>query len=401
MPTPPPDAPELGKPQFESHSWLEPLIVVTIMIGSLYLNRRKSYKIFGSHATIRYSRGERPTGGTLNTPNNGFLERNTVFGFQIRMADSTQWAHHIHSRLLWKFPFLVEMFYWIVNYLFYSVTRAVSQTLLPANVGIVEVAQKHGEDILNFEHASTFSFLFPIQESAFQSYFMANHPFLMTFFNRIYSIVHIPGTVLFLGWYYHEAPNSETFASVRRTMTMGNLVAFVIFCLYPCMPPRLLPESWGFYDTVRQEHAESLWVDSKSVNQFAAMPSLHFTYAFCIGSTMLYHSETGRWITGKPVRKAIRSRIFYASLALVYSCLVLSVIVATANHYWLDAIVAMLSVTVCFCFNRILLLLLPLEFCVCWALRVTKPVPNIGKQMDDMRAEDLRSYRLISDGDIA
>jgi hypothetical protein len=90
------------------------------------------------------------------------------------------------------------MFYWSVNYLFYSITKSVSQSLLPANVDVVNVAQKHGEDILYFEHASIFSFLFPIQESAFQSYFILNHPSLMTVFNRIYSLVHIPGTVLYV-----------------------------------------------------------------------------------------------------------------------------------------------------------------------------------------------------------
>lgn len=205
----------------------------------------------------------------------------------------------------------------------------------------------------------------------------------------------------FLSWYYHEAPNSESFAVARRTMTLGNLVSFVIFCVYPCMPPRLLPESWGFYDTVRQGHAESIWVDSKSVNQFAAMPSLHFTYAFCIGSTMIYHSEIGRWFTGRATRKAIQSQIFYALLACIYTILVLVVIIATANHYWLDAVMAIISITGCFYFNRVLLLLLPLEFCVCWALRISKPVPNIGNRTGDTKEEDFHSYRLVPDENIA
>jgi hypothetical protein len=178
-------------------------------------------------------------------------------------------------------------------------------------------------------------------------------------------------------------------------MTLGNFLSFATFCVYPCMPPRLLPESWGFYDTVRQEHAESVWVDSKSVNQFAAMPSLHFTYAFCIASVVLYHSEIGRWFTGRPSRKALRSQIFYVFFAFFYAILVLSVIVATANHYWLDAVMAMFSIIICFFFNRVLLLLLPLEYCVCWALRVSKPVPNIGKQTDDMKEEIPHSYGLV------
>lgn len=161
-------------------------------------------------------------------------------------------------------------------------------------------------------------------------------------------------------------------------MTLGNFAAFLIFCFYPCMPPRLLPDSYGFYDTVRQEHAESVWVGGKSVNQFAAMPSLHFTYAFVIGCTFIYHSGLVHRLQGRPVRKSPFTQIFFIIMAVVYPLLVLSVIIATANHYWLDATVATFTVTICFLGNRVLLLLLPVEYCICWVLRLAKPVPTTG-----------------------
>ncbi|KAJ5676243.1 hypothetical protein N7462_009140 [Penicillium macrosclerotiorum] len=390
-PTPTPDHPDLGKPQFSSHTWLEPLVVVSIMIGSLILNRRKNYDVFGGENSSKAV----PTSPREFEDEEDREQKEVFCGVPIRIPDSSRWRNHIHSRILWKFPFLVEMFYWILNYLFYSVTKATSQWLLPAQVGVVDVAQNHAISILNFEHESFFRFFFPIQESDFQWFFLSNHPNIMTFFNRIYSLVHIPGTVLFLSWYYHEAPNANTFALARRTMTLGNFLAFATFCVYPCMPPRLLPESFNFYDTVRQEHAESVWVDSKSVNQFAAMPSLHFTYAFVISCTLLYHSEILRRIRGKPVRKSTFMQCVYVALAVAYSLLVLSVIVATANHYWLDAVMAMISVSFCFCFNRVLLLLLPLEYCFCWVLRLAKPAPNVGKQVDDNDA-DAHRYRPVS-----
>ncbi|KAJ5973259.1 hypothetical protein N7481_010469 [Penicillium waksmanii] len=391
--------PELGKPQFASHSWLEPLVVVTIMVGSLVLNRRKNYSIFG--------RGNKSQSDYLNpTPNNGRdssppcpQRPETFCGIPIHTPDSSRWAEHIHSRILWKYPFLIEMFYWAVNYLFYSVTKAMSQWLLPAQIEVVQVAQQHGEDVLWFEHESFFSWMFPLQESAYQRFFLDHAPAMMTFFNRIYSLVHIPGTVLFLGWFYHEAPDANTFAIARRTMTLGNFLAFATFCVYPCMPPRLLPESYGFFDTVRQDHAESVWVNSKSVNQFAAMPSLHFTYAFCISSTFLYHSGILHRLRGKRVRRSPVSQIIYSVLAVLYAVLVLSVIVATANHYWLDAVLAMVSVTACFFGNRILLLLLPVEYWICWILRIAKPIPNIGKQ-DDWREAESPRYGPVSNYDL-
>ncbi|KAJ5439224.1 uncharacterized protein N7458_010222 [Penicillium daleae] len=394
--------PDMGKPQFSSHSWLEPLVVVSIMIGSLVLNRRKNYSIFGNRAIDeRNPRGYFDSIDEVRgqSPNPSKAER--VCGIPITTPDSTRWANHIHSRILYKFPFLVEMFYWAVNFLFYSVTKATAQWLVPAQVGVVEVAQRHGEDILWFEHESIFRWMFPILESDFQGYFLGSHPAIMTFFNRIYSLVHIPGTVLFISWYYHEAPNANTFALVRRTMTLGNFFAFAVFCVYPCMPPRLLPESYHFFDTVRQEHAESVWVDSKSVNQFAAMPSLHFTYAFVISSTFLYHSEIFRRLRGKPVRKSTLTQVIYTVLAFAYSLLVLSVIVATANHYWLDAVMAIISVTVCFMINRVFLLLLPVEYCLCWVLRLAKPPPNVGgNKSDELSGTESPRYRSVPGYDV-
>jgi hypothetical protein len=166
------------------------------MVGSLVLNRRKNYSIFGG--------GNKSQSDYFNPiPNNGRdssppcpQRPETFCGIPIQTPDSSRWADHIHSRILWKYPFLIEMFYWAVNYLFYSVTKAMSQWLLPAQIEVVQVAQQHGEDILWFEHESFFSWMFPIQESAYQRFFLDHAPAMMTFFNRIYSLVHIPGTVL-------------------------------------------------------------------------------------------------------------------------------------------------------------------------------------------------------------
>jgi hypothetical protein len=165
-------------------------------------------------------------------------------------------------------------------------------------------------------------------------------------------------------------------------MTLGNFSAFMVFCFFPCMPPRLLPESFNFHDTVRQERAESVWVGGKMVNQLAAMPSLHFTYAFCIGGTFLYHSNF--WSIFQGGRRTLRSMVStvtFVTLAVLYPLLVLSVIVATANHYWLDATVAMVSVAICFLINKIWLILLPAEDLLLWALRLEKPVPTTGNRL--------------------
>lgn len=197
----------------------------------------------------------------------------------------------------------------------------------------------------------------------------------------------------FLSWYYFAAPNHSTFAVVRRTMTLGNFAAFAIFTFYPCMPPRLLPKEFGFLDTVRQDNAESIWVGGNYVNQLAAMPSLHFTYAFVIGSTFLYHSGIFRRTRNEP-RQPIFWQIFFLLAGICYPLLVLTVIVATANHYWLDAVVAMCTTTLAFFCNKVWFFLLPAEDVLCWVLRVEKPVPTTG---DRLQRQYGAGYQVVKD----
>ncbi|KAK5198033.1 hypothetical protein LTR99_009450 [Exophiala xenobiotica] len=393
--------PNMGGAQFASHTWLEPIIVVSIMITSLTVNRKRNFRILES------SRGRSPTRSLLPPNSQEVSPDSSVYsdsylsgesdvftsakhppkkrnccGTVVRTPNSSRFADHIHSRILQKFPFLIEMFYWILNLLFYTLTKAIAQLFFSNYGGLRQLAQDHGLLILDIEHKSWLSFLFPIQESAFQAWFLNNHLSTITFLNRIYSLVHIPGTVTFLSWYYFAAPNHATFATVRRTMTLGNFAAFAIFTVFPTMPPRLLPKEYGFHDTVRQDNAESVWVGGNYVNQLAAMPSLHFTYAFVIGCTLLYHSGVFRRAQRNEPRKSVFSQMFFLVAGICYPLLVLTVIVATANHYWLDAVVAMLTTTLSLLCNKVWMFLLPAEDILCWILRVEKPVPTTGDRLE-------------------
>lgn len=51
-------------------------------------------------------------------------------------------------------------------------------------------------------------------------------------------------------------------------------------------------------------------------------------------------------------------------LAVTCPFLVLAIIVATVNHYWLDAVLEMFTIILCDFNNRILLLLL-VNYCIC------------------------------------
>lgn len=167
-------------------------------------------------------------------------------------------------------------------------------------------------------------------------------------------------------------------------MTLTNFIAFVIFICYPCMPPRFLPQEYGFLDSVRHDDTQSVWMKGKYVNSLAAMPSMHFGYSFCIGCTTMYHSGIGRRTLERgEARKSKPLALFYALFAIAYPSWILITIVATANHYYLDAAVAFLAVIVAFVCNRVFMVFLPLEDWLLWVLRVDKPVPTTGERSQE------------------
>jgi hypothetical protein len=302
----------------------------------------------------------------------------------VSTPDNSRFANNVHSRVLAKFPFLIEMFYWALNFLTYVATKAIASNTLSRGGSVWDLAQKHALQVLWVEHDSFLRFLWPVHEAEFQGWFLSGHVGLLTVLNRIYSLVHIPGSVSFLGWYYFAAPTFTHYSTVRRTMTLGNFAAFFVFAFWPCMPPRLLPSSYGFHDTVRQDHAESAFVGASYVNELAAMPSLHFTYAFVTGCTFIYHSSIlpspfsyNKSILAKHKRWPA-TRLLFFFLGFFYPALVLTVIVATANHYYLDACVATITVTLSLCLNKVWFVLLPAEDWFAWLLRVEKPRPTTG-----------------------
>lgn len=201
-------------------------------------------------------------------------------------------------------------------------------------------------------------------------------------------------------------------------MTLCNLFAFTVFIFYPCMPPRLLPQEYGFIDTVNGEDATSVWMSGNFVNRLAAMPSMHFGYAFCIGCVFIYESAalsgakqmyrrfgktrnpSETWLpvpgadeenlsatsselleqpSSEPTsERPTGQRIAFFVLGVWYPSWVLLTIVATANHYFMDAMVASLVVLMSFVCNRFLMNFLPLEDLLLWAWRLEKPVPTTG-----------------------
>ncbi|MDN0198600.1 phosphatase PAP2 family protein [Streptomyces sp. S.PNR 29] len=140
--------------------------------------------------------------------------------------------------------------------------------------------------------------------------------------NTYYATVHFPATAAFLIWLWLRRPAHYVWA--RRVLAAVTAAALVVHLLFPLAPPRMLAAT-GLVDTARV-YGPSVYGPPQTdhlSNQFAAMPSLHFGWALMVA--------IGRIV-------ATRSRL--RRLWLLHPLLTLLVIVGTANHYWLDAIVA-------------------------------------------------------------
>jgi hypothetical protein len=392
-PTPLASAPPewVSDPAWKLPSWTEPVIVASILFGACYYTRRRSFAVFGKQSTYKSLLGEDADTGdessarfddedtdsdyisTIKNP----PKRRSCFGAIILTPNSSQFQNSWHSRILYKFPFLIEMFYWIITYFIYRLTHILSQALFSDEIW--DLAQANAFRVLMIEQFSAFSFFFPVQEITVQKWFLSGHPELLTVLNKAYALIHIPGTVYFMAWYYYAAPNHAIFAVIRRTMTLCNLLAFVIFTAYPCMPPRLLPKEFGFIDTVRRDDAESVWMSGKFVNHLAAMPSMHFGYAFIIGVTCMNHAGAFRWMgCGYDNRSPRLWKWALCLFGAFYPLSVLTIIVATANHYWLDVVAAIFTASISLFCNRIFMVFVPLEDLLLWVLKVEKPKPNCG-----------------------
>jgi len=104
----------------------------------------------------------------------------------------------------------------------------------------------------------------------------------------------------------------------------------------------------------------------------AAMPSLHFGYSFVIGLTIATMPNTTSLRASLP--SSILRRTLLVTIGMSYPLLILLAIVATANHYILDAAAGFVVALLGWHFNGVLCNLLPLEDLAFWMVRIHKPM---------------------------
>ncbi|MER7764248.1 bifunctional glycosyltransferase 87/phosphatase PAP2 family protein [Streptomyces sp. NPDC097619] len=167
---------------------------------------------------------------------------------------------------------------------------------------------------------------------------VAARPWLEVPFDFYYTSFHFVVPLTVLGVLYVRAPAAYRWA--RTGLGLATLLALAGFWLFPLAPPRLMP-GLGFIDTVHgpQDLANPQYGPLTALsNQYAAMPSLHFGWSLWCGLVVV----------------ALAPRTWQKLLGVLHPLITVCAIVATANHWVLDAVGGAAVVAAGFALVRIL-----------------------------------------------
>ncbi|MFG2607737.1 phosphatase PAP2 family protein [Streptomyces sp. NPDC048514] len=145
---------------------------------------------------------------------------------------------------------------------------------------------------------------------------------LREFFDFYYESFHFVVPLSVLAVLYWRRPVDYRWA--RASLGFTTFLALIGFWLFPLAPPRLMP-SLGMIDTVHgvQDFSQPDYGTLTALtNQYAAMPSLHFGWSLWCGVVIA----------------VIAPKWWMKVLGLLHPLFTVSAIVATGNHWVLDAV---------------------------------------------------------------
>ncbi|GAA2255987.1 bifunctional glycosyltransferase 87/phosphatase PAP2 family protein [Streptomyces indiaensis] len=216
-------------------------------------------------------------------------------------------------RVLSRPNLLLELLLLRVTYAAYSQIR-LAATGGSNSAGRAE-AEEHGMQIYDVERALRVD----VERRLNHTVVMVD--WLRDFLDFYYTSLHFVVPLAVLAVLYWRRPGDYRWA--RSALGFATLLALVGFWLYPLAPPRLMP-TLGFIDTVHgtQDFSRPDYGTLTALtNQYAAMPSLHFGWALWCGLVIA----------------VLASRWWIKALGLLHPLLTALSIVATGNHWVLDA----------------------------------------------------------------
>lgn len=140
--------------------------------------------------------------------------------------------------------------------------------------------------------------------------------------NAVYFWGHLPLLAAFAAWLY--SADRRLYRRLRRAFLVSQGIGAAAYLLFPVAPPRLMPPEFGYTDTLTERHELNYQLGSMKLfmNEHAAMPSLHFGWSLLITAGLF--ATAVDW----------KARV----VALASPVASLASIVATANHWVLDAV---------------------------------------------------------------
>ncbi|WP_435859103.1 bifunctional glycosyltransferase 87/phosphatase PAP2 family protein [Streptomyces neyagawaensis] len=203
----------------------------------------------------------------------------------------------------------------LLELLLIRVTYAAYQRTRLEAAGSRAVAEEHARQILGIEKA----LFLDIEHWVNHAVVQVGWP--RTFFDFYYTSFHFVVPLTVLGVLYWRRPADYRWA--RTAIGFTTVLALVGFFFYPLAPPRLMP-GLGIIDTIHgvQDFSKPDYGTLTEVaNQYAAMPSLHFGWSLWCGLTIAIVAP--RW--------------WMKALGLLHPTFTVAAIVATGNHWVLDA----------------------------------------------------------------
>nr|WP_199806922.1 MULTISPECIES: bifunctional glycosyltransferase 87/phosphatase PAP2 family protein [unclassified Streptomyces] len=217
-------------------------------------------------------------------------------------------------RVLTRPNLLLELLLIRVTYAAYSQVRLAATG--GSNSAGRATAEHHGHQILSAER------FLHLDIEHWANHAVVKVDWLRNFFDFYYESFHFVVPLAVLGVLYWRRPVDYRWA--RTSLGFATLLALVGFWLYPLAPPRLMP-GLGMIDTVHgvQDFAKPDYGTlTHLTNQYAAMPSLHFGWALWCGVVIAVLAP--RW--------------WMKALGLLHPLFTVSAIIATGNHWVLDAV---------------------------------------------------------------
>jgi hypothetical protein len=146
------------------------------------------------------------------------------------------------------------------------------------------------------------------------------HPGLVRAANDYYSIAHFPALIVCLLWLF--ARHRSHYGWARAALVVSTAACLAIQTI-PVAPPRLL-DRLGFVDTaVLYRQSNYGPVGGADPGQVISMPSVHVAWAVLVAVVVVMVSRSPwRW------------------LVVAHPIVTTVVVVVTANHFWLDGVVA-------------------------------------------------------------